>query len=318
MPVSAKSLRKFFSRRVERGLFSGLQPARPTKEPGEARLIRGKRQQPKSESLAVPPLALRVPGPGEGVSIQDRSNIAGRVVGEWIRGEKAECVCVVVEKLPDQVKYLVNTYGAFGAVGRERLNVVFEGTDADMPDDTAEWKAYSYKGLPVDPAKMPPQVAPYQLRLDWQMWFAAMSIPAAYQRVERSVHDLIPRKQVCDRISAEKCHDSGHGAGDRLLRAAGARACGGGFGAADERTGKDFPPDCIVETGQRRHDCQPIKEGEIPAQDQRALKKDDHSARGTPRRARAEDEPRRHEFRHVIEIRSGAQERSRQEVKPAA
>ena len=65
--------------------------------------------------------------------------------------------------------HLVNTYGAFGTVGRERLNVVFEGTHADVPDETAEWKAYSYKGLPVDPGKMPPQVAPYQLRLDWQM-----------------------------------------------------------------------------------------------------------------------------------------------------
>ena len=76
--------------------------------------------------------------------------------------------------------HLVNTYGAFGTVGRERLNVVFEGTHADVPDETAEWKAYSYKGLPVDPGKMPPQIAPYQLRLDWQMWFASMSIPAAY------------------------------------------------------------------------------------------------------------------------------------------
>lgn len=26
----------------------------------------------------------------------------------------------------------------------------------------------------------PPQVAPYQLRLDWQMWFAAMATPAEY------------------------------------------------------------------------------------------------------------------------------------------
>ena len=40
---------------------------------------------------------------------------------------------------------LVNTYGAFGSVGQERLNVVFEGTDAEVPDDTAEWKEYSLK-----------------------------------------------------------------------------------------------------------------------------------------------------------------------------
>jgi hypothetical protein len=75
---------------------------------------------------------------------------------------------------------LVNTYGAFGAVGRERYNVVFEGTASDNPRDTSGWKLYIYKGLPVLLDKRPPQVAPYQLRLDWQMWFAAMSWPDQY------------------------------------------------------------------------------------------------------------------------------------------
>jgi hypothetical protein len=75
---------------------------------------------------------------------------------------------------------LVNTYGAFGSVGRERLNVVFEGTMDSVADDKANWKAYPYKGLPVALDQRPPQVAPYQLRLDWQMWFAAMSTPEEY------------------------------------------------------------------------------------------------------------------------------------------
>ena len=75
---------------------------------------------------------------------------------------------------------LVNTYGAFGSVGRERLNVVFEGTMDEIADDKATWKSYAYKGLPNDPGKQPPQVAPYQLRFDWQMWFAAMSTANEY------------------------------------------------------------------------------------------------------------------------------------------
>jgi Lipase maturation factor len=74
---------------------------------------------------------------------------------------------------------LVNTYGAFGAVGKERFNVVFEGTDADFPTEK-DWKAYSYKGLPVALDRASPQIAPYQLRLDWQMWFAAMGPPGRY------------------------------------------------------------------------------------------------------------------------------------------
>jgi Lipase maturation factor len=75
---------------------------------------------------------------------------------------------------------LVNTYGAFGSVGRERMSVVFEGTMDETPDDHANWKAYPYKGLPVALDKNSPQIAPYQLRLDWQMWFAAMSSPEEY------------------------------------------------------------------------------------------------------------------------------------------
>jgi len=75
---------------------------------------------------------------------------------------------------------LVNTYGAFGTVGRERMNVVFEGTDAATPDARAVWKAYPYRALPVALDRRPPQIAPYQPRLDWQMWFAAMSTPDQY------------------------------------------------------------------------------------------------------------------------------------------
>jgi Lipase maturation factor len=75
---------------------------------------------------------------------------------------------------------LVNTYGAFGAVGKERFNVVFEGTNDREPNDSANWKPYPYKGLPVALDERSPQVAPYQLRLDWQMWFAAMGSPNQY------------------------------------------------------------------------------------------------------------------------------------------
>ena len=88
---------------------------------------------------------------------------------------------------------LVNTYGAFGSVGRERLNIVFEGTNDEVPDEKANWKAYPYKGLPVDLYKRPPQIAPYQLRLDWQIWFASMSTADEYpwtlNLVSKLLHD---------------------------------------------------------------------------------------------------------------------------------
>ena len=70
--------------------------------------------------------------------------------------------------------HLVNTYGAFGTVGRRRFEVIVEGTDGE-PDDDSAWREYEFKGKPGDPRRMPPQVAPYHLRLDWMMWFLPLS-----------------------------------------------------------------------------------------------------------------------------------------------
>ena len=75
--------------------------------------------------------------------------------------------------------HLVNTYGAFGAVTRERFEVVIKGTDAEVPDANTEWREYEFKGKPGDVNRRPCIVSPYHWRLDWQMWFAAMS-PAEF------------------------------------------------------------------------------------------------------------------------------------------
>jgi hypothetical protein len=71
--------------------------------------------------------------------------------------------------------HLVNTYGAFGSVTRERYEVVIEGTDADELSEQTVWREYEFKAKPGDPRRRPPQVAPYHLRLDWLMWFAGIS-----------------------------------------------------------------------------------------------------------------------------------------------
>src|SRR5581483_4956971 len=75
---------------------------------------------------------------------------------------------------------LVNTYGAFGTVGRLRPEIVFEGTRDAEPTDDAHWKEYDFPCKPGDVARRPCVVAPYQPRLDWQIWFAAMSSPEHY------------------------------------------------------------------------------------------------------------------------------------------
>ncbi len=70
---------------------------------------------------------------------------------------------------------LVNTYGAFGTVSRERIELVIEGTDEDAPGADAAWREYGFKGKPDDPTRLSPQVAPYHLRLDWLLWFIPLS-----------------------------------------------------------------------------------------------------------------------------------------------
>jgi len=76
--------------------------------------------------------------------------------------------------------HLVNTYGAFGSITRTRHEIVIEGTQAETITPATEWRAYEFRGKPGDPAARPRQIAPYHLRLDWLMWFAAMSEPVEH------------------------------------------------------------------------------------------------------------------------------------------
>ncbi len=71
--------------------------------------------------------------------------------------------------------HLVNTYGAFGSVGKQRFELSVEGTHAAVPDEKAIWLPYEFKAKPGNVYKRPSFVAPYHYRLDWQIWFAAMS-----------------------------------------------------------------------------------------------------------------------------------------------
>ena len=75
---------------------------------------------------------------------------------------------------------LVNTYGAFGSVGKERYEIIFEGTDDALISGDTKWKEYEFTAKPGDPNRRPPFIAPYQPRIDWQIWFAAMASPADY------------------------------------------------------------------------------------------------------------------------------------------
>jgi len=92
--------------------------------------------------------------------------------------------------------HFVNTYGAFGSITRVRYEIVLEGTESLDAGGPAEWKEYEFKGKPGDPKRRPPQIAPYHLRLDWLMWFAAMSPPMAHPWLVALIVKLLRNDQA--------------------------------------------------------------------------------------------------------------------------
>lgn len=63
----------------------------------------------------------------------------------------------------------VNSYGLFAVMTTTRHEIIVEGSN-----DGTHWLAYEFKYKPGDVLRRPAFVAPFQPRLDWQMWFAAL------------------------------------------------------------------------------------------------------------------------------------------------
>jgi len=85
----------------------------------------------------------------------------------------------------------VNTYGAFGSITRTRNEIVIEGTDDAVITSSTQWREYEFKGKPGGLTARPRQIAPYHLRLDWLMWFAAMSSPSEHPWFTQLVAKLL-------------------------------------------------------------------------------------------------------------------------------
>lgn len=64
---------------------------------------------------------------------------------------------------------ICNSYGLFAVMTTTRDEITIEGSD-----DGVDWKPYTFIWKPGPLARAPLVVAPYQPRLDWQMWFASL------------------------------------------------------------------------------------------------------------------------------------------------
>jgi len=63
-----------------------------------------------------------------------------------------------------------NSYGLFAVMTTSRLEIIVQGSN-----DGLNWLDYEFKYKPGDLRRRPMFVEPHQPRLDWQMWFAALS-----------------------------------------------------------------------------------------------------------------------------------------------
>jgi hypothetical protein len=64
---------------------------------------------------------------------------------------------------------IANRYGLFAVMTRGRYEIEFQGSN-----DGQSWIAYSFRHKPQELDKPPRIYAPYQPRLDWNLWFASL------------------------------------------------------------------------------------------------------------------------------------------------
>jgi hypothetical protein len=114
--------------------------------------------------------------------------------------------------------HLVNTYGAFGSISRERREIVIEGAMAEpgVSEDDLVWQPFEFPCKPGDVERAPCWVTPYHYRLDWQMWFAAMSRPERQGWLLHLVYQLLDGDAAVRTLLAR---DPFGGAAPTLVRA---------------------------------------------------------------------------------------------------
>jgi hypothetical protein len=70
---------------------------------------------------------------------------------------------------------IVSSYGLFAVMTTSRPEIIIEGSN-----DGERWLAYEFRYKPGDLRTAPRWVAPHQPRLDWQMWFEALSLEGGH------------------------------------------------------------------------------------------------------------------------------------------
>jgi len=93
--------------------------------------------------------------------------VSGVELWEMLFSDSPEPISITRAVAPFDV---VNTYGLFAVMTTTRPEIIVEGSN-----DGVTWLDYKFPFKPGDLRVAPRWAAPYQPRLDWQMWFAALS-----------------------------------------------------------------------------------------------------------------------------------------------
>jgi predicted DCC family thiol-disulfide oxidoreductase YuxK len=128
------------------------------------------------ERLKVP-VAVRKTLPADRIGFSIALLLSGIVISAsssqlWRIFTRSELpVLISVEKMISPLN-IVNSYGPFAVMTTKRHEIIIEGSE-----DGENWRQYVFKYNPGDLHKRPQWIIPHQPRLDWQMWFAALSTP---------------------------------------------------------------------------------------------------------------------------------------------
>ncbi len=82
--------------------------------------------------------------------------------------------------------HITQNYGPFATMTTVRHEIVIEGSQ-----DGLTWKEYHFKYKPGDVSLKPRRVILHQPRLDWQMWFAALSRPEQNPWFQNLLYQLL-------------------------------------------------------------------------------------------------------------------------------
>jgi predicted DCC family thiol-disulfide oxidoreductase YuxK len=137
--------------------------------PGGTELLRRMRRARSGAGQAVGPRGVGAGFPGLAVVVALYVVIGA---GQVVRIVDEGLVPAPVEKLEMAVApfQVVNGYGLFAVMTTTRPEIVLEGRTGNGP-----WQEYDFRYKADRLGQMPRQVAPFQPRLDWQMWFAALT-----------------------------------------------------------------------------------------------------------------------------------------------